>query len=449
MRSNIMNKNRYVLPPRGAARAGDGLQAAGGLGSVNLRSGGRSAPWSAAATSGLLAGAAILTPLTAWAEFTGRAAVTGQFESNSNVFDLNTGVAPPANGDPRRGDTYFAYGAQFDLQYLLGRQQFFASAGITELNYQRHTDLNHDDYRLDAGMNWTLTDLLDGKIDVKRVHAMVPFYDLLSTTLSVQTQQREEALVGLRVSSQWRLEADGYTSKLDEPIPQAPNLSLTESSGQLSVKYTGVTRLTSGLYAGYLKGSYAGINPGGIDVGGITVVTDSDYHQYSGGFAATYLSPRSTFEGQLGYSRRTSATGTDDTSGLTGNLVLKEQLTYKTTLAFEAGRAIQSYVLTSGSEIDSSLGISAEWQATHKLRVSLGYKYIYRDYPGQGNNPIGSERVDIQNAARLEINYQPREWLSIRPYANFQWRISNYIGGEFNANIFGVAFTVHTRNPKK
>jgi hypothetical protein len=271
----------------------------------------------------------------------------------------------------------------------------------------------------------------------------------LNTTLSVQTQQREEALIGIKVTPEWRLEADGYTSKLDEPIPQAPNLTLTESSGQVSVKFSGVTRLTSGLYAGYLTGSYAGINPGGIEVDGINVVTDSAYHQYSGGFAATYLSPRSSFEGQLGYSRRTSATGTDDTSGVTGSLVLKEQLTYKTSIAFEAGRSIQSYVLTSGSEIDSSLGVSAQWQATSKLGVSLGYKYIYRDYPGQGNNPIGSERVDIQNAARLEINYQPREWLNIHPYANFQWRLSNFVGGEFNSNIFGVSFTVQTRNPRK
>jgi hypothetical protein len=116
----------------------------------------------------------------------------------------------------------------------------------------------------------------------------------------------------------------------------------------------------------------------------------------------------------------------------------------KSSILFDAGRSIQSYVLTSGSEIDTSLGVTAEWQATYKLGVTLGYKYTYRDYPGQGNNPVGSERVDIQNSARLEIDYRPRKWLSIRPYANLQWRISDFVGGNFNANTFGVAVTAQT-----
>jgi hypothetical protein len=61
---------------------------------------------------------------------------------------------------------------------------------------------------------------------------------------------------------------------------------------------------------------------------------------------------------------------------------------------------------------------------------------------------VGSERVDIQSAARLELNYRPREWLSIKPYADLEWRISNYIGGEFNANTFGVLVTIQTTSKK-
>lgn len=379
--------------------------------------------------------ALIAVPCKVQAQFTGKAAATGQFESNSNVFDLNTGV-PLSTGasDTRRGDTSFAYGARFDLDYLFGRQHFFASAGTTEIDYQRDTQLDHDDYRLDAGLNWTIASLLNGKVEITRSRAMVPFYDLAGTTLSLQTVQREEAEAGLAVTPEWRIEGQTFTSKLDEPLPQAPDLSLTETSGKITVRYLGLTRLTGGWFVSYDSGSYQGSEGS----------ANPDYRQASTGIVTTYRSPRSTLDGSLGYSRRTSATGTDDTSGVTGNLRLREQLTVKTSVVFELGRDIQNYVLNTGSEIDSTIGVSASWQATYKLGVTLGYKYIYRDYPGQGNNPVGSERVDIQNSATLAIDYRPREWISIKPYANLLWRISNYIGGEYNATVFGLSVTIQT-----
>jgi Putative beta-barrel porin 2 len=378
--------------------------------------------------------ALLMTPR-AHAQFTGKAAATLQFESNSNVFYVNSGFPLPATAGARRADTFLAYGALFDLQYLLGRQQFFATASITRSDYQHDTQLDNEAYKLDAGMKWVLGALLDGKIDILRTRNMVPFYDLTGTQeLSLQTEQRETLDVGLKLTPEWRLEGSAYTSKLDEPLPLAPNLSLTDTAGKITVRYLGITRFTGGWYVGYESGSYQGgelgINP--------------DYHQATAGLTTTYLSPRTSFEGQLGYSRRTSALGTDDTSGITGGISLKERLTVKTALTFTLTRAIQNYVFNAGSEIDTSAGVAAEWQATRKLGVTLGYVYDYRDYPGQGNNPVGSERVDIQSSARLEIDYRPREWLSIRPYANVQWRISDFIGGEFNSNIFGINIRVQT-----
>jgi Putative beta-barrel porin 2 len=410
------------------------LESKGSLYNVNHRSRRKSPPAAAACLPAFAAIALIITPK-AHAQVTGKAAATVRLESNSNVFDLNSGAPlPVTGGDAHRGDTFLAYGALFDLEYLLGRQQFFASASTNRFDYQRDTELNHEDYKLDTGMRWTLAQLLDGKIDILRARAMVPFYDLAGTTLSLQTEQREAADVGLKLTPEWRIEGATYTSKLEEPTPQAPNLSLSETSGKATVRYLGISRFTGGLYVSYESGSYhggaAGANP--------------NYHQYAGGFATTYQSPRSTFEGQLGYSRRMSATGTDNTSGVTGGISLKERLTPKTSVAVTLSRAIQDYLFNTGSEIDTSVGVTAEWQATYKLGVTLGYTYTYRDYPGQGNDPVGSERVDIQNSATLGLDYRPRQWLSIKPYANLQWRISDYIGGDFNATIFGLYVTILT-----
>jgi hypothetical protein len=320
---------------------------------------------------------------------------------------------------------------------LWSKQELYASASTTEFNYQRFTELNHDDYKFDTGLNWVLGELLDGKVDVKRTRTMVPFYDLAETTLSLSTEQRETALVGLKVTPEWRIEGSAYTDTLDEPIPQAPNLQAKENSGTVTAKYLGIVGFTSGAYVGYQSGSFEGTNG----------TLNPDYHQTSEGLVATYQSSRSTMDGQIGYSRRTSTTGTDNTSGVTGDFKLKDQLTPKTDVAVELGRVINSYLLNAGSEIDTSAGVTADWQATYKLQVSLGYTYTYRDYPRQGNNPVGSNRIDHQQYAALGVDYRPQRWIIIKPYANLLVRNSDYIGGNFNSTIFGVSVTVLT--PKK
>ena len=60
------------------------------------------------------------------------ASATGRFESNSNVFDLEFDSPPPGTNNNRRSDEFYAYGAQFDGDYLLGRQQIYVTANTTK-----------------------------------------------------------------------------------------------------------------------------------------------------------------------------------------------------------------------------------------------------------------------------------------------------------------------------
>jgi hypothetical protein len=393
-----------------------------------------------AVTRGLVVSAAVALisiPMKAHAQFTGNVSATAQFENNSNVFNLESGVSQPGATNHRGADSFLAYGAAFDLRYLWSKQELYASASTTQFNYQRFSELNHDDYKFETGLNWVLGHLLDGNVDVRRTRTMVPFFDLTGTTLSLQTEQRETALVGLKVTPEWRVEGSAYTDTIDEPIPLAPNLRAKESSGTATAKYLGIAGFTSGAYVGYRSGSFEGTNG----------TLNPDYHETSEGLVATYQSSRSTMDGQIGYSRRTSTTGTDNTSGVTGKFKLKDQLTPKTDIAIELGRAINSYLLNAGSEIDTSAGVTANWQATYKLQVSLGYTYTYRDYPRQGNNPVGSNRIDHQQYATLGVDYRPQRWIIIRPYSNITVRRSDYIGANFNSTVFGVYVTI--LRPKK
>ena len=397
--------------------------------------------WHSAA-SGLaicIALAALALPIRADAQFTGEASATGQFESNSNVFDLAAGSQATGTSGLRPSDTFFAYGAQFDASYLWGRQQIFATGSTTEYDYQRFTELTHNGYNVDAGLIWKLGDPLDGKLDVTRTHTMVPFYDLTGSalTLSVVTVQKEMVQAGLKLGSEWRLEGSAYTSEADEPIQNAPNLQLREHSFTTSIKYLGIDRFTSGFTAGYLSGDFSGSN----------IYLNPSYTQTTAGLLSNYKSIRTTFEGQIGYTRRVSATGSDNTSGLTGLFSFTQQLTPKTSFTGRIDRVIDSYLLNAGSEIQTDAGADVHWQPTFKLAVSLGYRFSYEDYPGQGNNPVGSNRVDIQEYTTMGISYQPRRWLLISPYANWQTRRSTFIGAHYSANIIGVRVTVTPYTP--
>jgi hypothetical protein len=382
---------------------------------------------------------ALVLPIRVHGQFTGKASATGQFESNSNVFDLAAGSAAAGTNVPRPSDTFFAYGAQFDASYLWGRQQIYATGSTTEYDYQRFAELTHNAYNVDAGLIWKLGEPLDGKLQVIRTHIMAPFYDLTGSALalSLVTTQKELAQAGLKLGSEWRLEGSAYTSEVDEPIQNTPNLQLRETSFTSSIKYLGIDKFTSGLTAGYLSGDYSGSNS----------YLNPSYHQTTAGILTNYKSNRTTFEGQIGFTRRVSATGSDNTSGLTGLFGFTQQLTPKTSFSANIDREIDSYLLNAGSEIVSAAGADLHWQPTFKLTMSLGYKFMYEDYPGQGNNPVGSNRVDIQETTTMSIGYQPRRWLLISPYANWQTRRSTFIGAHFSTNIIGVLVTVTPYTP--
>jgi hypothetical protein len=386
---------------------------------------------------------ALALPSRAHAQFVGKASATSQFQSNSNVFDLDSGVAPPGGNGSRRSDTDYSYGAEFDASYLLGQQQFFATASTTEYRYDHFTQLNNNSYNLDAGLNWKLADSLDGKVDVARSHAMVPFENLSGTELglTIATSQTETAEIGLKLGSEWKVEGTATNNRTDEPIPQAPDLRSTQTAGTTSLEYLGYGGLTSGLTVGYSSGDYSSFNQ----------AQDSSYTQRTAGLLASYKLSHTTFDGQIGYSSRSSGTGIDNASGLTGSLDFKDQLTPKTSFAVKIDRVINSYLPSLGSEIDTDAGVTANWQATYKVAVAVGYTFTYRDYPSgelPGYAP-SAHRVDYQQYATLGITYQPVRWLMIGPYANVQTRDSNVRGGDFNATVFGITLTASTPAPGK
>ena len=360
------------------------------------------------------------------------ASATSRYEYNSNVFDLQSGFPVPGTSDFQNSDALYTYGAAVDLNYLFDRQQLFVTLSDNEFRYDRFTELNHNEYVLDGGLNWKLGNLLTGTIEAQRNRTMIAFTNVDNSEFGLQTEQRESGKIDFAFLPDWRVEGRGAYRTDDQLFLDLPSVYLDESTGSLELDYVGRAGLTAGLSGGYTIGNYTGA----------TAALNPSYRQTTVAVTGVFEpTGRSKINAVLGYSDRKSTSELNTISGFTGEFDYKNQLTGKTSLQATISRNIVSYVAGLGSEIDTTALGSVHWQATYKLGVIAGYSWTNRDLPGQGNAPIGSNRDDHLQYASINLDYEVLHWLSIKPYINFQMRKSDYIGANFNASVVGVSFT--------
>jgi hypothetical protein len=379
-------------------------------------------------------------PVSALAQLALNVAGDTQYEYNSNVFALQAPNRTPFGGT-NFGDTDLSYGGELDASYLWSQQQFYATVLGNEYRYDRFQELDHSDYTLVAGWDWKVGRIWDGIIDVERIRSMVSFWNVIGTSLVIQTEQRETARASVQATPDWRVEFTGLTHTVEQPQTGAPDLTLTESSGTVGIKYTGTAGVTAGLDGNYLKGSFS-------DTG---TNVELPYRQVSGGLTATdEVTGLSTFRGQIGYTRRSSDVGGNSISAVTGDLDYKRNLTGKTKIEVDLSRQINIYLASSTSEIDSIAALSATWQATYKINVLLAYNFTYRQLPGEGNEILGgvyvlngTTQTQRLNTPSLTVTYEPVPWLVLKPYVTYQTRASqNLVLGNFDSTLVGLRFTL-------
>ena len=400
--------------------------------------------------SALLFWAFLACPAGSFATTTLNVSADYQHQSNSNIWDLAPGAPPIFHpNDPKRGDSYNAYGGTLAAGFDWSRQSISINIDGHDYKYEHFTDLDHQEYKLSGDWNWAVGPVLDGSFGANRNRNMVPFYDYIGTqigtpqvnaaVLSIQTTQAEHAKFNIHVGADWRLETTLTTSKSDSPRPGLPHLSLREDTGQEALKYTGQAGLTAGIAAQYVRGTYSGADqaadPNFIPIG--AQVIDPHYTQVGGQFTASYsLNPASSLDAAAGYSRRTSANGIDNLSGATGSLAYRRNLTAKTRVKLELSRVLNSYITNAGSEIDTSALFQLDWEATRKISLSTRYSYTYSKLPNQALG--GTDRVDHFRIAQIGVNYRPFRWLEIGPYARWETRTSGLSNFEYSTNIYGI-----------
>ncbi len=362
-------------------------------------------------------------------------------EYNSNVFDVPGGIGEPVGKHgPTSSDTFFEERAGVDGTYLLDQQKFFGTAEFRHFNYDNFTILDHNENLLDGGLKWKLSELLDGNVEYKHEQRMVQFQDVTAfTALILETENTATLSFNLNVTPEWRLETHAKDHVLDSPRSDVPGLSLHEDSIREGLRYLGVANLSAGLDVEYLDGKYEH-DP---------LALTPEYHQWSSYLAANYLvSGLTTFNGNIGYTNRVDPTNAG-LSGLTGGLGYQRSLSGKTSINLALSRALATYVTTGGNEIDTTASASVHYQVTYKIGVRLGYAYTISKYPNTPDGGLLSDRTDHFQTANLEATYQVLHWLSIRPYAKYQNRRSNFPLNAFDSNVVGIELLAKAFRPTR
>jgi hypothetical protein len=373
---------------------------------------------------------AALFPASAWAELHAMPYADVSYQYNSNIFALPFDEVSDRILEERAGA---------EALYGWSRQEFYANGEWRHYGYDQLSDLSHDEYLVHGGMKWKLASVFDGVLDYRRERSEVNFLEFaviptekISTLLYLQDQSVSTASFNIQFAPDWRLQSLGTINNLDSPRPGLPDLSLTEDSIDEGIRYVGVAKLSAGIDAIYLKGHF---NNGDFV---LTPRYDQTTLQAAAKYVATGLS---SFDGAIGYTRRDQGVA-GTVGGTTGLLAYTRNLTGKTSINIKLLRAVNSYVTYGGTEVDTGVNLGAIWNAAEKIAVTPGYQWTQSTFPGADQAVNGRERLDHYQLATLQVKYQIQDWVSLRPFGQYETRHSNVEGFSFNRTIYGIEFEV-------
>jgi hypothetical protein len=354
---------------------------------------------------------------------------TVQYEYISNVFYQQSSAAPLYRAlGYSFADHLFIERAGANLLYDVGSQEFYANGEFRHFGYSQDTNLNHAEALAHGGLKWKLGYLLDGVFDYQYEHSMVPFVQYQGAQLLLQRQQLATASANLQATPEFRLETQGQINDLESPRPGLPSLSLTEGSIRERLRYAVSTGLSAALEATYLHGHFNGSE----------FLVAPQYDQWTTDAAFEYGSDAGMHLGaSLGYTERTPK-DTPSVHGITGSVDWQYPFSEQTSAQLKVNRSVNTYLTYLGSEIDTTVSLGGTWAPTRKISVIAAYQWLYAIYPQSSFGAAGTQREDHYELPTLSVKYQVLNWLSIKPYAQYETRRSNLDTYSFNNSIFGV-----------
>lgn len=361
------------------------------------------------------------------------------YEHQSNLFEVSgRQEAIEQTGSERQDDNVLMYLAGLSSRYQFGQQALSLTAEGRRLEYDYFSNIDHDEHLLGGIFDFKLGSIVDGLVQYRQERRVGNFADIQASELRQQFDRTLSGRIGLAVTPKWRVEAGARRYRSELPLPENPKFQLDESAGQLALQYTGLSHLTAGLLAQYVKGDYTGS------------ADATSYNENSLQLTADYaVADFNTFNLRLGatqrrLSRNEDVPGADQrddrVDGFTGAVGYTRIFSPKTSANFEVFRRIDNFVAGTDALIDTGVSAGVNWQATAKMSLSARYAYTRSDF---GNNGLDQNRDDRLNNGSFELNYDVLRWLRLRPYVVYRDRDSTSQDDSFSNTLVGLELRAH------
>lgn len=353
-------------------------------------------------------------------------------EYNSNVFALpNSTAAFNQNGDRTLDDTVVRTIGGIEAAVPLGQQKLRAIAEGRHVDFSHFGRLDHNEYLFSGGLDWRLTQALDGALDYRQEQRMASFADRNTTDLTLENERVGSGSLRLSITPEWRLETGFRSRELSSPLPEFPKLKLNENSVTAGINYLGNGKLTTGVYTEYLSGQFEGLP----DASGFSETTIGVRSNYA-------VSEISLLGAQLGYTRRQDELQNGNKpaiqSGITGALSYRREITAKTSGSVQIFRRVRSDIRGAGSVGEVGLSTNLKWQGTPKTSLEISYEFTQSKFQSTTTTSSTPGQQETNQLLSLKINYQMLPWLAVRPYAGYQERDSASSINNFQTSIVGI-----------
>jgi hypothetical protein len=371
------------------------------------------------------------------------ASASASLEHNSNVFALaDSTPTPPPYAGSAKGSSVTTLAADIQPTYRWSRQRLKLGLSASEVRYGAFGDLNHNELRGSADFLWELGTVLDGDLGVSRERRMVPFADIRTTELVIETDTRGTGTLNFQLDRHWRLETGVAVRKTDSPRKGLPSLALRESDYTTAIKFSQQGDVYVGLLAERYNGQFSGTT--GLISGSVDGVVD--YHRTTAHLVAERkVGKDDLVHGEVGFTQTDSGTTVHHPGEITGAVAYVRELTGKTSIDLKASRDVIANVSNASQEVASIADLGFKWHATGKIDVKVSGHYSRSTFPGwslvdDGQTPStpGITRADTVRGASGQIVYSILPRLSVSPYIRAVKRQSNIAAYTYSESVYGL-----------
>lgn len=354
----------------------------------------RALPGGAALLALALSGAA---PVLAQTDDVLRPYVAYSLAYDDNVLGLpGPEVAALLTGSRKMADVSRSKQGGLKLQKTLGRQFVTADLGVSDVSYDRYTQLNYQGRNLAAEWRWVLGNQLEGKLAASYVRSLTPFDDYLSVERRLRTERRQDAEFRYRFHPRWRVRGAVGNYDTDYDVRGFASGRRDQLTREAGLDYVTPEGNSVGLSARRLSGAY----PVPLTAGAATFRNDFDQEDIRarvdwrvGG------KTRVTFAGGP-LSRRHPSFGAKDFHGVNARLNLDWLVTGKSSISASVWREISNVDdLSVDYALSKGVSLGPRWTVTSKLETDVQLRHESRDFrPSQAVTQVAPYGDKLRSA---------------------------------------------------